>query len=222
MKKILVVAPHPDDETLGCGGTLLRYINEGHAVHWLIVTGMTLEGGFTEAQIEKRKSEIHQVAKSYLFSSVHELNLPTAKLDTLPMGKIIGAIGASLAEIEPEIVLTAYRNDAHSDHQIVFDAVTSATKSFRSPFVKKLLTYETISETDFGMKPEDGGFRPNLYVDIEGYLAQKLDILKIFESEVADFPFPRSRKALESMAYLRGSQCNSEAAEAFMLVKEII
>lgn len=84
------------------------------------------------------------------------------------------------------------------------------------------MVYETMSETDFGMKPEDGGFRPNVFIDIEPYLAKKLDILEIFESEVGDFPFPRSRKALQSLAYVRGAQCNAKAAEAFMLIKEIL
>lgn len=221
-KRILVVAPHADDETLGCGGTILKYIEAGYDVHWLLVTGMSLESGFAIKQVEKRQQEITKAIDAYKFGAVHELNLPPACLETVPMGDIIGPISKVISDVEPDQVFTVYRNDAHSDHQIVFDAVMSATKSFRYPYIKRVMAFETMSETDFGLKPEDGGFRPNVYIDISKYLNKKLDILEIFESEVGDFPFPRSRKALESLAYVRGAQCNAEAAEAFMLIKEIL
>lgn len=222
MKKVLIVAPHADDETLGCGGTILKYVELGYQVHWLLVTGMSEQAGFSQSQIEKRDQEIKQVTKAYNFTSVHQLNLYPARLETLPKGGVIGSIGEIIASIKPEQVFTVYRNDAHSDHEVVYDAVMSATKSFRYPFVQRVLAYETMSETDFGLKPEDGGFKPNVYVDIEGYLEKKLAILELFESEVAEFPFPRSRKALESLAYVRGAQCNAQAAEAFMLIKEVL
>jgi LmbE family N-acetylglucosaminyl deacetylase len=222
MTKILIVAPHADDETLGCGGTILKLTQAGCEVHWLLVTGMSEQSGFSKTQIEKRDKEITQVAEAYKFTKVHQLGLPPARLETLPLGDIIGPICQVVAEVQPEQVFTVYRNDAHSDHEIVFDAVMSATKSFRYPFVKRVLAYETMSETDFGMKPEDGGFRPNVYVGIGEYLQDKLNILEIFESEIHAFPFPRSRKALESLAYVRGAQCNEDAAEAFLLIKEIL
>jgi len=222
MKKVLIVAPHADDETLGCGGTILKLISLGYEVHWLLVTGMSIDTGFSLSQIEKRANEIEQVSKAYCFAGIHELKLPPARLETLPLGDIIGPISNIVDMIKPEQVFTVYRNDAHSDHEIVFDAVMSATKSFRYPFIKKVMAYETMSETDFGMKPEDGGFRPNIYIDISETINKKLEILNIFESEVRDFPFPRSCKALESLAYVRGAQCNAEAAEAFMLIKEIL
>lgn len=222
MSRVLVIAPHADDETLGCGGTILRFIESGCEVHWLLVTGMSEEAGFNQSQIDTRKQEIEQVAKAYQFKATHQLNLLPARLETLAMGDIIGPICSVVSQVKPEQVFTVYRNDAHSDHQLVFDAVMSATKSFRYPFVKRVLAYETMSETDFGLKPEDGGFRPNVYVNIDRYLTKKLDILELFKSEVGDFPFPRSRKALESLAYVRGAQCNAQAAEAFMLIKEII
>jgi LmbE family N-acetylglucosaminyl deacetylase len=221
VKKVLVVAPHADDESLGCGGTILRHIAQGDEVHWLLVTGMSLDSGFNQEQIEVRRSEIEKVTGLYDFKQVHELHLPPASLDCLPKGKIIGAISSVVTTVEPEVIYTVYRNDAHSDHEIVFDAVMSATKSFRYPYIKRVLAYETISETDFGMKPEDGGFRPNVYFNISKYLERKLEILDVFSSEMGIFPFPRSRKALEALAALRGVQSSCHAAEAFMLLKEI-
>ncbi|MDE1220596.1 PIG-L family deacetylase [Vibrio aestuarianus] len=222
MKTALIVAPHADDETLGCGGTILKLIAHGYDVHWLIVTGMTKEAGYSEVQIKTRKDEIVRVTEAYGFSNTHELNLPPAMLETLSKGEVIGPICNLMNQVQPEMVFTVYRNDAHSDHEVVFDAVMSATKSFRYPFVKKVLAYETMSETDFGMKPEDGGFKPNVFFDISDYLSTKLDILEMFESEVDAFPFPRSRVALEALARVRGVQCNSKAAEAFVLIKEVL
>lgn len=222
MSKILIVAPHADDETLGCGGTILKLIAQGHDVHWLLVTGMSCSSGFSQQQIDSRESEIHLAAKAYGFTAVHELMLPPARLETLALGQIIEPLCQIITTVQPEQVFTAYRNDAHSDHQIVYDAVMSATKSFRYPFVKRVLAYETMSETNFGLKPEDGGFKPNVFIDIGHYLQKKLEILSIFSSELGEFPFPRSIKALEALAYVRGAQCNAEAAEAFMLIKEIL
>ncbi len=220
-KVILVVAPHADDETLGCGGTLLRYAQSGAQIHWLLITGMREDYGYTTAQISKRDEEIKLVAEQYGFVQVHQLNFKPAALDIMPKGELIVAISKIVSQVKPEEVFTVYRNDAHSDHEVVYDSVMSATKSFRYPFVKRILAYETISETDFGMKPEDGGFRPNVFVNISEFLETKLSILELFESEVGVFPFPRSRIALEALARLRGAQCNHLAAEAFVLLKEI-
>ena len=221
MKKILVVAPHADDESLGCGGTILKHIANGDEVYWLLVTGMSIESGFTELQIETRRMEITKVIESYKITETFQLMLPPARLDTLALGDVVSAIADVVKNVQPEVIYTVYRNDAHSDHEVVFDAVMSATKSFRYPFIKRVLAYDTISETDFSMKPEDPGFKPNLFVNIEKYLEEKLNILNIFESEMGVFPFPRSPKAICSLAYLRGVQSNCGAAEAFMLLKEI-
>lgn len=222
MKNILVVAPHADDESLGCGGTLLRHKEEGDSIHWLLVTGMSGDWGFSKEQIALRNQEIEQVMCQYGFNSLHRLELPPSALDTVAHGKIISGISQVIKKVRPEIVYSPYRNDAHSDHEIVFDAVMAATKSFRYPFVKRVLAYETISETDFGMKPEDGGFKPNVYVDISSQLDKKLKILEIFESEMGEFPFPRNRRSLEALATLRGAQSNCFGAEAFVLIKEIL
>ena len=221
-KVILIVAPHADDETLGCGGVILRNIAAGAEVHWLIVTSMKEEYGYTHEQVRTRKNEITSAAKSYNFTKVHELGYQPAFLDTKPKGDIISSIANIINAVRPEEVYTVFRNDAHSDHEVVYDSVMSATKTFRYPFIKRVLAYETLSETDFGMKPEDGGFKPNVFVDISEHLEQKLNILEMFESEVGEFPFPRSRIALESLARVRGAQSNLLAAEAFMLMKEII
>lgn len=220
-KSVLIVAPHPDDETLGCGGTICRLVEDGWLVHWLIVTDMACSENYTADQICTRQTEIEKVAGLYGFTSVSQLPFAPAKLDETPKRLLISEVIDVLEKIRPVEIYIPYRNDAHNDHEAVFDAVIAAAKSFRRPYIARIYAYEVISETDFGFKPEDGGFRPNVFVDITKFLDKKLSILEVFESEVAEFPFPRSRLAVESLARLRGSQCNSMAAESYMLIKEI-
>ncbi|MED4780401.1 PIG-L family deacetylase [Brevibacillus choshinensis] len=222
MKKVLVIAPHPDDETLGCGGTLLKHIANGDEVDWLIVTGMHAKLGHTEEQINRREREIEQVKMMYGFKNVYNLKLPTTNLDTIPMQSIVSEIGAVINEMKPEIMYLPYRGDVHTDHKVVFDAVVSCSKWFRYSSVKRVLAYETLSETDFGINPDNNGFRPNVYIDIKPYLHKKLDILKVFQSEMGAFPFPRSEQAVQAQAMVRGVVAGCEAAEAFMLLKEIL
>lgn len=221
-KSILVVAPHPDDESLGCGGTLLKHINNGDEVHWLIITSMSLACGYSQQQINKRRDEIKVVSQLFNFSSVTVLDFPPASLDSVDTADLVGAISKNIKATLPHTVYLPYRYDVHSDHKAVFDAAMSSTKSFRAASVKRLLCYETLSETDFNLDPNHAQFSPNVWVDINDFLEQKINILKTYQSELSEFPFPRSLDAVEALAKVRGVQCNSKAAEAFMLLKEII
>jgi LmbE family N-acetylglucosaminyl deacetylase len=221
MSVVLVVAPHPDDESLGCGGTLLRHVEEGDSVHWLIVTEMMEAQGFPEDRIAARNAEIDIVASTYRFAGVHRTVLPTTRLDAIPMGDLIGALSKVFRAVCPDTVYLPYRNDVHSDHAAVFDAAVACCKSFRLSFVKRVYAYETLSETEFGLRPDDFGFRPNLFVDIEDRLERKLQILSLYSGEIGAFPFPRSEECVRAQAILRGSQAGTRAAEAFMVLKEI-
>ena len=220
-RDVMVIAPHPDDETLGCGGTLLKHIHAGDRVHWVIFTSVTTEQGFSEERVRSRSDEIDRVALAYGFASVHRLGFPTMTLDTIPKSDLVGALGAVVTAVGAEILYVPYRNDAHSDHAAVFDAAASCAKTFRYPSVKSVRAYETLSETEFGIRPDDPGFRPNLFVEVLPFFERKLEIMNIFASELGVFPFPRSELILRSLASLRGSQSGVAAAEAFMLLKEI-
>ena len=218
MKNIVIVTPHPDDETLGCGGTILKYIEQGHKVFWLIIT---TAGDFVSNEWkQKRMQEITQVAKQYNFEKTFELNLEAATLDQVADSLLVGEISKVFLEIQPNIVYVPYPSDIHSDHKAVFEATMACTKWFRYPSVEKVLAYETLSETDFTINPDANNFRPNVYINIEKYLDKKIELMNIYESEVGTFPFPRSEKAIRSLAYVRGSASGYEAAEAFMLLKE--
>lgn len=215
---ILVVAPHPDDETLAAGGTLLRALEAGIEVHWLIVTGITVENGWPEAKVSRRAEEIEEVASAYPFTRTHRLDLPSAALETLPLGEIVAAIGAVVKEVEPEVLLVPHRGDAHSDHHVVHAAALACSKWFRYPSVRAVLVYEALSETDVGLFRSDP-FEPQLFVDIGQQLERKLELVELFGDEIGEHPFPRSRLTVESLARVRGAASGYDAAEAFMILR---
>jgi N-acetylglucosamine malate deacetylase 1 len=221
MTKILVIAPHPDDETLGCGGTLFKHLQDADELHWAIITSISEENGWSSEAKERRISEIDVVAKKYRFSSVHNLSLPSTQLDNLPLTNLIGKIKEVYEQVEPEIIFMPFISDVHTDHQITARALQSTFKWFRYPYIKKILMYETPSETEFNFI-EKNSFKPNVFVNISKHLSDKLETMKIYESEIGDFPFPRSEKTITALASFRGSQSGYEAAEAFELVYERI
>jgi len=222
LSTILVVAPHPDDETLGCGGTLLRHIAEGDQVHWLIMTTISEQSGFSQEWIESRAKEIEKVVSAYNFTSTKQAEFVTTKLDTYPKSELIAVVSEMVNRVKPETIYLPYRNDVHSDHKEVFDAVISCTKSFRYPSVKKVRAYETLSETEFSIHKEDGVFHPNLWIDVSEFLEEKIVIMKTYNGELGEHPFPRSEQNIRALATLRGATAGVNAAEAFVSLKEII
>ncbi len=216
--KTLVIAPHPDDEILGVGGTLLRRKNEGFELGWIIVTSPILKNDWDKNKIQMRNIEINKVKKKLGFKNIYELNHPTTKLSEISFTEIVDSISKAIDDFKPQEIFLPHLGDVHTDHEIVHKAVISSTKTFRKPFIKKLIAYETLSETDFGL---DKVFSPNLYIDISNFLEAKLNILKIYESELSDFPFPRSIEAVKSLAKVRGATSGFLAAEAFEILKSV-
>ena len=200
MSRVLVIAPHPDDETLGCGGSLLRHKKEVDKLYWIIITGISEDMGWQEAAVKKRDAEIYAVAKKYGFADVFNFRLPTTKLDTLPLSDLIEKITEVYKKIEPEIIYMPYAYDVHTDHQLIAKALQSTFKWFRYPYIKKVLMYETPSETEFNFLG-NRAFQPNVFIDISGYIDKKIDAMKIFESEICDFPFPRSEKTIRTSTW---------------------
>ena len=217
--KTIVIAPHPDDEVLGVGGTLLRRKAEGAKVAWLIVTAISVQSGWSEEKVKQRADEVKRVTELFGFDEVFTLNFPTTQLDRLPMSDLVAGISEVFRSFKPEEVFVPHPSDVHTDHRVVFDAAASCTKWFRYPSVKRVLAYETLSETDFGLGT-DQGFRPNVFVDIEPFLDNKLRAMDIYESELGVFPFPRSHEAIRALATLRGAASGFKAAEAFELLRE--
>ena len=182
--KVLVVAAHPDDETLGCGGTLLKHKANGDKIHWLICTTLNEKNSY----YKKREIELSKVSKLFNFDSVH--NLP-------------------------------FKEDVHTDHKKLFEASYSCTKSFRHSFIKKIYMMETLSETDFAPSIKKESFTPNTFIDISRYMKKKIQIMKVYKSEIKKHPFPRSERSIRALATFRGSSSGCKFAESFMLLKEI-
>ena len=219
--RTLVVAPHPDDELLGCGGTLLKRSSEGHTVGWLLITAITAEAGWNQEQILTRDKEIDQVRQglAVLPENLFRLDFPTSQLDQVSSSELISTIAKVFREFSPQELFLPHPGDIHSDHRITFEACSACTKWFRYPSVRRVLTYETLSETDFGLDQVAGGFRPNLFVDITDQIGPKLELLQIYQSELGQHPFPRSIEAVNSQCLLRGAQSGVMAAEAFQILR---
>lgn len=217
--KTIVIAPHPDDEVLGAGGTLLRRKAEGAKVAWLIMTAISVESGWSDEKVKQRADEIERITELFGFDEVFTLDFPTTQLDRVPMSDLVAGVSNVFKSFEPEEVFVPHPSDVHTDHRIVFNAVASCTKWFRYPSVKRILAYETLSETDFGLGT-DQGFCPNVFVNIEPFLNDKLRAMEIYASELGAFPFPRSREAIRALATLRGAASGFKASEAFELLRE--
>jgi LmbE family N-acetylglucosaminyl deacetylase len=169
--------------------------------------------------VAERDAEIAKVASLIGFSTVVNLRLPTTHLDELSMADLIARFSVVFNEFAPEEVFVAHWSDVHTDHRVVFDAAAACTKWFRNPSVRRVLAYETVSETEFGLDPNEG-FRPNYFVDISGFLESKLGVMSIYQSEMGECPFPRSPEVIRALATWRGSTAGFVAAEAFELLRE--
>lgn len=216
--KVMVIAPHPDDETLGCGGTLLRHVQQNHEIHWVILTDLPSSVSFT-AQRALRKQVTDAVANAYPFKNYTQLPFPTTALDQVPFSDMVEALGACIREAQPNILYVPFFGDIHSDHRIGFAVAQAASKWFRYPSIEKIYAYETLSETELALQREHAFF-PNVFVDISAVIKQKLAILQLYRRELAEFPFPRSLTAVEALARYRGAAGGMQAAESFMLLRE--
>lgn len=217
---ILFVSVHPDDETYGCAGTILKHKAMGDEIFWLNLTGATIEHpyGFSQEMLDAREALVAKIISAYGFSGHSNLNLPTQMLDTLDARDIIGPIDRIVSDWKPEVIYLPNRSDAHSDHRIGFSAAYAITKNFRKPFIKRILMYETLSETEFAPALPEMAFSPNTFVDISDYFEQKLEIVRMYDTELMPDPLPRSIHAVTGLAAYRGSRIGAKYAEAFMLL----
>lgn len=218
---VAVVAVHPDDETLGCGGCLLRHRDRGDATHWLLLTAMSAEDYPAEVRA-RRQSEIVAVAEAYGFAGIHSLSFPAAGLEVVPRRQLVAALSSKLRAIAPSLVYLPFPHDPHGDHRAAFEAAWSSLKTFRQPSVRRILMMETPSETDHAPPLAGTAFAPTVFADITGYLDKKLEIMTRYAGETGPAPFPRSAEAIRALATVRGAAAGCLCAEAFMLLKEII
>lgn len=219
----LVVAVHPDDETLGCGGTMLRHVAEGQDVALAIVT-QAHSPRWPEDVVAQKLGEVERVSAAYGLSSLHRLGFPAIQLDEAPRGELMDALRDVVREVRPEIVYVTHSGDAHAEHTITFDALMSVLRSFhlRELGVRRILTYETISSTDAAPPLPARAFLPQVFVDVSDHLERKLEIMALYETEAQADPLPRGPSAIRALARARGATIGVEYAEAFALIRELV
>lgn len=217
---VVVIAAHPDDEILGAGATLAAHARSGDRVHALILSeGATSRYG---AGMEQTLEAAAQKAAAAIgFASVRFERLPDQRLDQLPLVEIISTVEGALEEADPAVVYTHFIGDANADHGVAARAVWTACRPYRFPRIRRLAAFETPSSTEWGAPVTGRGFTPNLFVDVTDTLAVKLAAFREYESEVRDYPHPRSPRALEERAAFWGSRVGRRAVEPFLLLREI-
>lgn len=227
MKKILVVAAHPDDEILGVGGTVAKHAAAGDEVYALILgEGQTSRGEHREDISQEIVNELHrntlESAAKVGYRDVFFADFPDNRFDQVDLLDIVKAVEHKIREIQPEIVYTHYSGDLNIDHQYTARAVLTATRPIGEYPVKEIYAFETLSSTewnfDYSAQP---AFCPNVYVDITSCYAQKEAAMNCYVSELCSFPHPRSLEGMDVLSRTRGMAAGLERAESFMLIRKI-
>ena len=221
MKNILVIAPHPDDEVLGCGATIRKYINDGNKVFVLIATRGSSRL-FNQIRIDNVRSEALEAHKILGITKTFFLDYPAPELDTVPMADISHDFSKIITENKIEVVFLPHRGDIHNDHRVVFNAGLVASRPVGNCTVKEIYAYETLSETEWAAPFGEDAFIPTCFINVEETIEVKKEALKCFKSQLKDFPNPRSLETIEALSMFRGSTVGFKNAEAFMIIRQII
>ena len=218
--RILAVSTHPDDETLGAGGTLLKHRQQGDELHWFIATS-AFAPKHTQEHIERQKGYVEKMSRMYGMASLHWPRLHTTCLEHIQLNSIIEPLRRTIDEVEPHWIYTVGNHDVHTDHSIVFSALMTTIKSFnRGSSLQRIMTYEVMSSTDVYPGSRSLVFVPNVYSDITPFIDHKLEIMSVLKDELHSFPLPRSLDSIRTLARYRGSTIGVPYAEAFMLIFE--
>lgn len=221
-KTILIVCAHPDDEVLGCGGTVARYVKEGCEAYTLIL-GEGLTSRDEQRDSNKRESELKELKNQAIeanrvlgVSDTFIYDFPDNRFDTVPLLDIIKVIEKIKKEVKPDMIFTHYENDLNIDHRLTYQAVITATRPLFNECVKEIYSFEIITSTEWNYPL---AFFPDIFFDISHYIDYKLKAMEAYKSEIRDYPHPRSLKGIRLNGEYRGMQIGVENAEAFKLVR---
>ena len=218
MKKILVVAPHPDDETLGVGGSVAKSISQGYDVTVLVVSGH-LPPLYKIEAYDQTVDEAHKAFKILGIKKSLFLKIPATLVGSEPVHILNKKINDVIDEVEPNIVLCCYP-DRHIDHRVIFESVMVATRPVGAgKKIEMLAAYETLSETHWNAAHIEPNFTPNWVIDITDFIDKKLEALACYKSQIPEFPGPRSVEAVEALAKFRGTQAGFAFGEALQIIR---
>lgn len=223
MSKVLVIAPHPDDEVLGCGGTIKKHIEDGDEACLCVIT-RPLEKDWSREYIENKDKEIKASNDFLGFKEVKFLDLPSLRLDEVPKKDLNDGISEFIDGVKPDILFVPFFGDINHDHKIVFEACMVAARFKPGIFIKKILAYEVSPTTEQGgisAESKKDIFLPNYFEDVSSFLEAKKKAMEFYKSELKEFPHPRSLEGIEILARKRGTECGLKAAEAFVLIRQI-
>jgi LmbE family N-acetylglucosaminyl deacetylase len=225
-RSVLVVAAHPDDEILGCGGTMARLIREGHQVRIAILAeGMSSRYPTREGVDQGQLGHLHEGAQKAADTvGAKELvlcKLPDNRLDTVPLLEVVKTVESLVARFQPEVIYTHHPGDLNVDHGVVHRAVLTATRPMKGQCVREIYAFEVPSSTEWAFQRLEPSFRPNVFVDIADTLEVKISALRCYDTETREFPHPRSPEALRAIAARWGSVVGLQAVEAFELVRSV-
>tara|TARA_Y100001958_G_C20951132_1_gene353699 strand:- start:16 stop:687 length:672 start_codon:yes stop_codon:yes gene_type:complete len=220
-KNLIVFAAHPDDEVLGCGGTIKKFSKKYNVIVVFFTTGIASRNSKNELKkINNLKNDCKECNKILGTKKIVFLDLKDNQLDSYPRLFIIKKIEDILKVYNPELVFTHYFEDLNIDHQIVSNStITACRPVYKNKNLKKILFFETLSSTEWSLKRS---FQPNCYYEIDKFISYKLKAMKRYKSEIQKYPLPRSIRTIEALAKLRGSEINRKYAEAFYIYREII
>jgi N-acetylglucosamine malate deacetylase 1 len=218
---ILVIAAHPDDEVLGCGGVMARHAAQKDQVHVLVVTRGVPELYAPEI-IDESRRELKAAHKLLGVAETHFLDFPAPRLDMVPGHEIADGIAGIIHQVKPETIYIPHGGDIHQDHRAVYQATLVASRPVNGCTVTQLLCYETLSETEWAPRVGEAAFIPTVFIDITEQMDIKLKAMACYHTQLKEFPHPRSLEAIRSLAMLRGATVGVRAAEAFALERQII
>lgn len=220
-ENVLVVAAHPDDETFGCGGTILRHRLQKDSVTVIFLTdGISARTTVSKTNFNERKNGTIKAAKLLNLSNYYQFDFPDNQMDTVPTLEITRKIEEVVRELQPTIIYTHSYNDLNIDHRITHNAVLTASRPYHGSPTKRLLAFEVLSSTDW-LFSANRSFSPNLFIDITSTIQQKLRVCQCYISEIRNSPNCRSLKNIENLASLRGNFVGLHFAEAFEVIRII-
>ena len=227
MARILVVAAHPDDEVLGCGGTILRRISEGDEAYCVAlsdgVSSRYENPSVADFEAIGKRADCFNKASELLGFKKHWLlSLPDNRFDSVPLLEIVKTIEEVKNEVKPDIVYTHFQGDLNIDHRTTVQAVLTACRPLPEETTKEIYAFKIPSSTEWAASVVgDSHFKPNVFIDISKTLEQKIEAMKVYKSEIKPFPHPRSPEALKASAMHWGTHAGLKAAETFMLIRKI-